>query len=233
MSENVLNGTQQAVVEPASAIATDNSGMDAGTPADNATSGAAPRTQSKSENSAAAGVRRKYEAAQKEHQTLLDGLSKYGYSGATTQEILDQLEAKQSGSTVEQIRQARAKAQKAVQDDPMYQDMLKKNIEYGKAEDLRQIQTVDNSIKSVDELGDKYFTLRAAGIDAKTAYYAIKGSTAPTTPKPEDIGPVNNDGNVEDEFYTSEQLDRLTKKDLDNPKINKKAMASMLRLGQK
>ena len=233
MNENVLNGTPQTVVESAPTIATDNSGMDAGTPADNANSGAAPRNQSKSENSAAAGMRRKYEAAQKEHQALLDGLSKYGYSGATAQEILDQLEAKQTGSTVEQIRQSRAKAQKAVQDDPMYQDMLKKNIEYGKAEDLRQIQAVDSSVKSVDELGDNYFKLRAAGIDAMTAYRAIKGASAPTTPKPADIGPISDGGSAEDEYYTSEQLDRLTDKDLDNPKIFKKAMASLSRLGKK
>lgn len=232
MDENVLNGTQQAVVEPASAIATDNSGVDAGTPADNTKSGTAPRIQSKSENSAAAGVRRKYEAAQKEHQNLLDGLSKYGYSGATTQEILDQLEAKQTGSTVEQIRQQRAKAQKVVEDDPRYQAMVQQNIEYGKAEDLRKIQTLDKTIKSVDELGDVYFKLRAAGIDAMTAYRAVKGATEPTTPKPAEIGPVNEIGNAEDEFYTSEQLDRLTPKDLDDPKIYKKAMASLSRLGK-
>lgn len=233
MNENVLNGTQQAVVEPASAITTDNSGVNAGTPADNANSGAAPRIQSKSENSAAAGVRRKYEAAQKEHQSLLDGLSKYGYSGSTTQEILDQLEAKQTGSTVEQIRQQRAKTQKAVEDDPKYQAMVQQNIEYGKAEDLRQIQTIDNSVKSVDELGDTYFKLRAAGIDATTAYLAVKGANVPTKPKPADIGPISDGGNVEDEFFTSEQLDRLTKKDLENPKIYDKAMASLSRLGKK
>ncbi len=230
---NVVNDTQQAVVEPASQSVTDTSGTPAGTPADSANAEVAPRGQSKADNHAAAQMRRRAEAAEAENQRLVSGLAKYGYSGANTQEILDQLEAKQTGSTVAQIQQNRAKAQAAVENDPRYQALVEQNIEYAKAEDLRQIQTLDPSVKSVDDLGDDYFKLRAAGIDAKKAFLVVKNSDAPTTPKPANIGPVNDSGNVESEFYTSEQLDRLTSKDLDNPKILKKAMASLTRLGKK
>lgn len=226
---NVVNDTQQAVVEPVTEPVSENSGTDAETSAPGADAGAAPRAQSKADNRAAAAMRRAREAAEAQNKLLRDGLAKLGYSADDPQDILDSIEAKTKNTTVEEIRQQRADAQKAVENDPRYRAMEQRLIQAGLAEDLKAVQEMDPSVKSVEDLDTQFFTLRKNGIDAKTAYLAIKGAKT-ETPKPASIGSVGGSADADDGYFTSEQLDKLTSKDLDDPKIYKKAMRSLGKL---
>ena len=66
-----------------------------------------------------------------------------------------------------------------------------------------------------------------------TAYAAMQQAKQATAkPVPPVMGAVNQTP-AEKEFYTSEELDRLTDKDLDDPSIFARAMRSMTRLGRK
>lgn len=226
---NVVNDTPQAVVEPAAEAETENSGIGSETSEADAESGAAPRVQSKADNRAAASMRRAREAAEAQNKLLRDGLAKLGYTGDNPQDILDAINAKTSGVTVEEIRQQRADAQKAVENDPRYKEMENRLIQIGIAEDLKVVQEIDPSVKTVDDLDTKFFTLRKNGIDAKTAYLAIKGSKT-ETPKPVNTGAVSGANDADDGYFTSAELDKLTPKDLDDPKIYKKAMRSLGKL---
>lgn len=226
---NVVNDTPQAVVEPASKPEIENSGTETETSDDGAKVGVASHVQSKAENRAAATMRRAKETAEAQNHLLLDGLKKLGYSGETPQDILDAISAKTNNTTVEEIRRQRAETSKAVENDPRFKAMEQRMIEVGIAEDLKKIQEIDPSVKSVEDLDIKFFTLRKNGIDAKTAYLAIKGSEAPS-PKPTDIGSVGSAAGTDDGYFTSEQLDKLTLKDLEDPRVFEKAMKSTKRL---
>ena len=74
------------------------------------------------------------------------------------------------------------------------------------AEDLRQIQAIDPSVKSLDQLGDMYFKLIASGqVDGVGAYYAVKAREAAESAKtPEPVGKVNDSGGSTS--YTREEV---------------------------
>jgi len=78
------------------------------------------------------------------------------------------------------------------------------------AEDLREIQTIDPSVKSLDELGDVFIDLIEAGASAKAAYYAAKAeeiNERATPPKP--IGKVDATA-PEKDFFTEAEVDAMT-----------------------
>ncbi len=96
------------------------------------------------------------------------------------------------------------------------------------AADLEQIKAEfpDENAKSVDELGTTFIKLRACGVDNLTAYRA----TAAERQKPADIGRVGADALQGERLFSSEELDSLTREQLDNPGILKRALKSMRRL---
>lgn len=97
--------------------------------------------------------------------------------------------------------------------------------------DLEAIQKIDPSITTLSGLGEDFIGLIENGIDAKVAYSAVKkaneGGFTPSLPV---TGAVGNTEGSSTRYFTSKELDRLTKKDLENPKIFKKAMESLKQL---
>lgn len=98
--------------------------------------------------------------------------------------------------------------------------------------DMAEIKEVypDETAEDVTALGEMFMALRANGVDNLIAYEVVrnKGKKAKSSPPPE-IGKVGISGGGS-EFFTSEELDKLTKKQLDNPKIYEKAMKSLRKL---
>ena len=94
--------------------------------------------------------------------------------------------------------------------------------------DLDEIkkQFPNENAQSIEDLGLTFIKLRASGIDNLTAYRAI----ASQRQIPADIGRVGSDALQGARLYSSEELDSLTKDQLDNPNILKLAMKSMRRL---
>lgn len=99
-------------------------------------------------------------------------------------------------------------------------------------QDLSTIKAVYPELKesSVWELGDVYIRLMAGGaVDAVTAYEAQRAyNSRQSRPAPPSLGPAASGGlKPEKEFYTPEEVDRLTSEDYDNPKIMKRVRKSM------
>lgn len=194
---NVVNDTQQAVVEPAQ-VSSDTGAVDSGTPEPDVNAESAVRTQSSAKNSGFKKLRLENESYKKQIEELKNQLS-----GLSELETL--------------------KAQNGV-----YLDTLVKN---SMDLDLKAIQKLDPKVKSLSQLGDDFIRLLECGIDAKTAYSAVmKARESDLTPKPTELGAIGHSERPDSHYYTSNQLDRLTAKDLENPAVYKKAMESLKRL---
>jgi len=194
-------------------------------------------------NAAFAQMRRSMEQAQRERDEvsrrmadLERGLAGAGYKG-TAENIIEQLEAENLGLTVEQLRTKKQGQSEAVKASPEYKRLEEevKNFRQKEAQalfekDLAAIKALNPNENAADisELGEKYFKLRAAGIDNLTAYKAIADSRP--TSAPADIGKVSSSGNEKSNYYTNEELDNLTPSQLDNPSVLKKALRSMKHL---
>lgn len=190
-------------------------------------------------------LQRQIAEQQTANNRLLEALKGYGYSGSA-EEIAVQIAAAQRGISPEELnaeeQRAAERAKAMMQSDPEYLAMKQKAEAYEQAafdnlfkSDLAAIKKAfpDFKGKSIDDLGDQFAALRANGVDAVTAYAAMQQAKQATAkPVPPVMGAVNQT-TAEKEFYTSDELDRLTDKDLDDPGIFAKAMRSMTRLGRK
>ena len=101
-------------------------------------------------------------------------------------------------------------------------------------EDLKEVQKTEPEIENLDELPPQFFALRFnefAPMTATEALLALRNiEKRARQPKPVSIGSVGTTGTVENEFFTSGELDKLTSKQLSDPRTYEKAMKSMARL---
>ncbi len=96
--------------------------------------------------------------------------------------------------------------------------------------DLEAIRQVDPTVESLESLGDEFEEAVRGGMDGLSAYYMIKGKQAAmAAAKPPNTGDVGTKTDT-DRDYTSEELDRLTSKDLDDPNVFQRAMRSLRNL---
>ena len=100
--------------------------------------------------------------------------------------------------------------------------------------DLAEIQAIDPAITSIADLPDIFLAMRfnpVAPMGASQAYMAAQAIIKQSRqPKPASAGSIASTGGAESEFFTSEQMDRLTPKMLDDKKTMEKALRSMARL---
>lgn len=192
--------------------------------------------QSAEENSKFAEIRRKYEEESKKSQgetrILMEALKQYGYEGSAD-EIADRLLSEAEGITPEEAKAKREQEESANKEKESIQaerDMYKSiAVQKLMEDDLKKIQSIYPDVKSLDELGEDFIkALSATGGDPIVAYEVvrIKKERETKTP-PKDIGGVNQSSQKEKDFYTSKEVDKLSKKDLDNPKIFERVMESM------
>lgn len=79
------------------------------------------------------------------------------------------------------------------------------------AQELAELQKIDPTIKSLEELGEQLPAYINAGLTAKQAYFAIKGEEAMTKPiPPKDIGKLNTNEPAEKEYFTEAEVDAMT-----------------------
>ena len=156
------------------------------------------------------------------------------FEGATLEEQLDYASAQAQGidvSTYRAQRQEQEQAQAVQQELQMYRQ---REIDRMMDDDLKAVQAIDPTVTSLKDLPETFLALRfnqAAPMSARDAFIATKAISQQTkTPKPASVGSISGSGTAESEFFTSEELDKLTPKMLDDPKIMEKAMRSMARL---
>ena len=199
--------------------------------------------QSAEENARFAAARRQAEAEARaikaQNERLLQALAGYGYDGSP-EEIADALIAQQQGISTEEARAQReaieaenAKYNQLQSEVETYKSLA---IEKLKSDDLAKLKSAYpedkevQKLKSIDELGDEFFLLLSATKDPELAYDALQAKNARhTKPVPPDIGAVNSSSGKEKDFYTPDEVDKLTDKDYDNPKIMEIVRKSMLR----
>ena len=179
-------------------------------------------------------IRREKEAAQKEIERLKSAMKSLNFKGENVSEIADEAESLHTGKTVEEVRAERERLERLDRLEAENKELKARETEHFFEKDLEALKTAypELKVKTVFEIGGGEFAkLRAAGVDTITAYEAIRAKEArETKPKPPSTGSVKSNSVPESEYFTSEQLDRLTPKQLDDPQIYKKAMASLAKL---
>jgi hypothetical protein len=206
--------------------------------------------QSAEDNAKFAAARRESEAKAKQeadraaalevqNNRLMQALRGYGYEGAP-EEIADMLMAQSQGITIEQ---AKAVRQQQEAEDAKFTQLQTENEFFrsiaksaAMKEDLATLKSAYpndakvQSLKDITELGTDFFGFMSALKDPAKAYDALlimQGRT--TKPVPPDIGAVNSSTGKEKDFYTPDEVDKLTSKDYDNPKIMERVRQSMLK----
>ena len=195
------------------------------------------QTQAPDVNSQFAAARRAAEAeareAKAQNERLLQALTAYGYEGDANS-IADALFAQANGITPEEA-QAQREAQEKQQTErdrltnerDFYQKIA---IEKMMADDLKTIQSVYPEVKDLKELGDEFFSLLSATKDPLLSYEALQAKKAKTAkPVPPEMGAVNNVSTKEKDYYSPSEVDKLTSKDYDDPKIMENVRKSMLK----
>ena len=187
-------------------------------------------------------TQKQLEAMRAEKERLTNSFGLFGFKG-NVDEIEDQAKAHYSGRTVEEVRNERLQAQKVFEEQQRReQENLAKDNQIRELQkqlnarilddDLKKIQAIDPSVKSLEELGKKFFGMMASGDwTPEQAYYAIKSAENANkkTPPPE-IGKVNATQKADKTYYTSEEVDAMiasNDKALDDPSVLEKIRKSM------
>ncbi|GEM_PF-3383426 len=183
-------------------------------------------------DAAYAKMRRENEQTKKQNEMLARTLQQFGFKGNTPEEVIDAANAHYLQKPVEEVRQQRLDAQQRQQEEAQREAELefyrKREIERLMQDDLQKIQKLDPTVKSLDDLGDEFFNLKRAGVDAEIAFSVIQQKKLKETKiPPAEVGKVNSNSKDEKDFYTPAEVDRLTKKDLADPKIMAVVMDSM------
>ena len=189
------------------------------TETDNSEEATEQPTHQRSEADAAfAEMRRQNQALQQEHDMMMQALSRY-FDGDSVEDLVINANAYAEQRDPEDYRQDYERNRE-------YEDLKARNAELEEQlldaevnrlmrEGLREVQSIDPNVKSLDDLGSTFTNLIANGIPTKEAYYAAKAmELKEKVLAPDAIGRVS-DTKAERDYYTSEELDNLTDEEMD------------------
>lgn len=182
-------------------------------------------------DSAFAKLRREAEQAKKEKELLAKTFEMFGFQG-TPEEIIDQANAHYLQKPIEEVKQERIKNEQVQTEEAKRQAELdyyrNREIERIMQDDLKRIQGIDPTVKSLEELGNDYFKLIESGLDAEIAFNAVQAKRQRETKiAPTEIGKVNAQSKTEKDFYSPSEVDKLTEKELNDPKVWERVRKSM------
>lgn len=183
------------------------------------------------QDSAFAEMRRKNQELEHENKLMFEALNRY-FNGDDAQELSIQANAYADSRDPDEVRAEFERNQETenlrTENESLQEQLMNIQIEQRMADDLRTIQKIDPTIKSLSDLGDSYLNFISAGLDATDAYYAsiVRDQKEKVYP-PNEIGRIA-DTKIDRDYYTSEELDNLTDEEMD---ANwEKVMRSMKRL---
>ena len=163
-------------------------------------------------------MRRQNEQLEREAQMMREALSRY-FEGETAEELSINANAYAEERDPDEYRAEWEREQDyeriTRENEELRDKMLEMEIDRRMEEGLREVREIDPNVKSLDELGESFVHMIAAGLTTKEAYYAtlaMKNNEKVYAPDP--IGKVS-DNRVERDYYTSEELDNLTDEELD------------------
>lgn len=187
------------------------------------TQGSPDPAQSPEENALYADMRRKQEleAARQQLSTekqkgerLAVALGRLGYSGSV-EEIADRLEGEKRKMPPEQVKAEREELTKASGTISALEQeniaLKQKEAKRTFAADLAEIQKLDKGVKALQDLGDDFIKMRAAGVSNLVAYNAVKSAN----PKPPSTGDLNTTTTKEKDFFTREEVAAMSQSEVD------------------
>lgn len=120
--------------------------------------------------------------------------------------------------------------------DALLKKLMKENEDYKRLAVQRIKDIVYNKVKEeypdvsyncFEEFPEEFHRLVCARVSPATAYKVV--SSKKSGGKLENMGKVASDGEGEKEFYSSKEVDKLSKKQLSNPKVMENVLKSMLK----
>ena len=149
------------------------------------------------------------------------------FEGADLTEMSDNAMSQAMGMSIDDYRAQRESRQQ----DAELQRYRQKEVDETMERDLKAIQVIDPTITSLNDIDPMYLALRFNNVQpmtAEEAFIAMRETEKKTrTAKPASMGSMRGAGSAESEFFTQREVDRLTSKDLDDPKIMDKVFKSM------
>jgi hypothetical protein len=171
-------------------------------------------------DSAFAEMRRKLEQAERENQQMIEALSLYfdGENGndLSVQAMAHAQQRDPADIQAELDRQREYETLKA-ENETLKQQAQDLEVQRAINESLKILNNLDPEIKTVDDidkLGDSFLDLIGAGVDTETAFYAVQAKNYKNKVNaPTPAGKINS-VTAERDYYTSDELDNLSKAEI-------------------
>ncbi|MBR5783215.1 MAG: hypothetical protein IKY33_03205 [Clostridia bacterium] len=139
--------------------------------------------------------------------------------GSGEAEVTSRPQSMQENAAFKRMRQENERLR--AENERYVDDQLHRQME----QDLADIRKMDASVVSLEELGEEFFSLVAAGIAAPVAFAALRESRRAVEPPA--MGQLENGGVQDKEFYRPEEVDALSPAQLADPAVWQKVRSSM------
>ena len=221
MNENINESAEiQEVAEPEMEALESEEMQEVAEPAESESSAVeVEQNNGRTEQDAAfAEMRRTNQQLERDNKMMMDALLRY-FDGDTAEELSINANAYAEQRDPEEYRQEWEQDQEfeslQAENEDLREQLLSAQAERMMREDLAEIQRIDDSVKSIDDLGEAFLSMRLnGGLSAKEAFYACKAiELKEKVLAPDAIGRVA-DTKVDRDYYTSEELDRLSEKEI-------------------
>ena len=173
----------------------------------------------KTETDAAfAEMRRSNQQLERENQMMRDALLRY-FDGETAEELSINANAYAEQRDPDEYRQEWERNQEfdnlQAENADLKEQLLNAQAEKMMRDDLAEIRKIDDSVQTLDDLGESFLNMRLhGGLSAQEAYYACKAiELKERVLAPDPIGRVAS-SKVERDYYTSEEIDNMTEAEI-------------------
>ena len=168
------------------------------------------------QDSAFAELRRSNSDLQRRNEQLEDALALFFNDG---EDLVAQAHAYSRGVPVDEVeeefRQAEELEEATAENEQLRNEILNLRAEQLMRDGLREIQSIDPTVKSLEELGGNFAKYIESGLSSTQAYYAVQAERQTNKiNKPTAIGRVNSE-TVERDYFTSEEVDRMSSEEID------------------
>lgn len=142
----------------------------------------------------------------------------YFFDGEDPDEMLVQAQATAEDRDEDDVRSEREAEEEwnrlAQENEALNEQVIDLQARQRMAEDLRELQEIDPSIESLDDLGQTFLDYIAQGLSGKQAYYAAKAQDeVEKTIPPEPPGKVNQSSEPKS-FFTKDEVAAMSQKEV-------------------
>lgn len=156
-------------------------------------------------------------AKESENAQLMKGLGLF-FDGKTADEKYAQALAYSQNRSVEDV-QRELEEKSRIDSVTRENEELKKqlqdiSIQKAMADDLQTIQSIDPTVKSLEDLGQTYLELIAKGVGAEDAYWAVQAKKAKEKITPPEMPGKVNTIPAEKDFYTRDEVANMSQAEI-------------------